>query len=132
MNNRLVKEIREALLYKDIYNKNYLCELLSKTLVDSEEGKLEQYNRGREDAWQLVRKLLLETFQGGFGCDEQREIFGCDWRLAEVVRKHKTYSEVIAKVEAYEKKKEEETKKKMTVEEIEKQLGYKIEIVSDK
>lgn len=59
---------------------------------------------GQEEAWKLAQKLVLFEEDGGFGVDELKEIFETQyWTDAFLL----SYSEAIAKVEAWKKKKEE-------------------------
>lgn len=102
MNDKLVRKIQDALRYKDTYSKDYLAELLNKTLVDSGEDKLEYYYRGAEDAWALARKIVDFESYGGYSDIELDAIYG-DTRSSFIMTTN-TAKEAMGKVEAYEKK----------------------------
>ena len=109
MNDKLIKEIRRVLDRPDLYSNYYLSELLHKALVDSGESKLEHYNRGCEDAWELARKIAIMPSVGGYTTTELDDIFGSDYEPR--IFESNSGLEALAKVEAYEKKKKEEAEK---------------------
>ena len=60
---------------------------------------------GEQVAWELARKIVRQPINGGYKQSEFEEIFGCGY-ISDIVEKY-TYSEAAAKVEAWEKAKEE-------------------------
>lgn len=64
----------------------------------------EAYNKGLEDGrnevWELARKLEFDRSDGGLSIDEVKRVFGCS---VYDVFKHYTPQEALAKLDAYEK-----------------------------
>ena len=60
---------------------------------------------GAEAAWELARKIVRQPINGGYKQSEFEEIFDCGY-ISDIFEKY-TYSEAAAKVEAWEKAKEE-------------------------
>ena len=60
---------------------------------------------GEQVAWELARKIVRQPISGGYKQSEFEEIFGCGY-ISDIFEKY-TYSEAAAKVEAWEKAKEE-------------------------
>ena len=60
---------------------------------------------GEQVAWELARKIVRQPINGGYKQSEFEEIFGCGY-ISDIFEKY-TYSEAAAKVEAWEKAKEE-------------------------
>ena len=60
---------------------------------------------GAESAWELARKIVRQPINGGYKQSEFEEIFDCGY-ISDIFEKY-TYSEAAAKVEAWEKAKEE-------------------------
>ena len=112
MNDKLVKEIRDAINFSG-YTKEYYRSLLQRCLVDSGEDRLEEYNRGAEDAWGLARKIAIMPSVGGYTTTELDDIFGSDYEPR--IFESNSGLEALAKVEAYEKKKKEEAEKEIKV-----------------
>ena len=77
---------------------------------DFEKSKIINLNAGRlagqKEAWELAREILFEEKQGGMEDEKYKAIFGSGNPSAYVIKNH-TYSEAAAKVEAWEKAKEE-------------------------
>ena len=63
----------------------------------------EQYNRGGNDAWEIVKKICLPVSEGGFSSSEIREIFGCS-SLDEIFRNY-TFREAKEKSSKLEEEK---------------------------
>lgn len=73
-------------------------------LID--ELKQEQYNRGLQDAWELMRKITTCNYRkGGLDSNELLVIFGTA-NLFHII-KNFTPQEALAKIEAYEKEQEQ-------------------------
>ena len=94
------KELKEE-------NKKLLCKVDSYELYgDQHEEEYNQaFNQGAEAAWELARKITCQPINGGFNRSEFEEIFN-EGYISDVFEKY-TYSEAAAKVEAWEKAKEE-------------------------
>ena len=60
----------------------------------------ESYNKGLNDAWELVKKIVLSDGDGGYSCDELENIFG--YRSPASVFKAFTPQEALAKVKECE------------------------------
>ena len=60
---------------------------------------------GQNEAWELAKKIVLQPINGGYKRSEFEEIFGCGY-ISDIFEKY-TYPEAAAKVEAWEKAKEE-------------------------
>ena len=95
-NERLKKENKTMSVKIDCYE---LC-------GDQHEEEYNQaFNKGAEIAWELARKITCQPINGGFKRSEFEEIFD-EGYISDVFEKY-TYSEAAAKVEAWEKAKEE-------------------------
>ena len=60
---------------------------------------------GQNEAWKLARKIARQPISGGYKRSEFEEIFGCGY-ISDIFENY-TYQEAAAKVEAWEKAKEE-------------------------
>ena len=58
------------------------------------------YNKGLNDAWELVKKIVLSEGDGGYSCEELENIFGY-WSPVSIFKAF-TPQEALAKVKAYE------------------------------
>lgn len=65
----------------------------------------ESYNKGLNDAWELVKKIVLSEEDGGYSCEELENIFG--YRSPASVLKVFTPQKSLAKVKAYEDERNE-------------------------
>lgn len=63
------------------------------------------YEKGSEDAWELARKIVMHTEDGGFTVDKLGGCFGMVCYF-DILRDH-TYEQAQAKVKEYEEKKNE-------------------------
>ena len=97
-----------------------LAEEITRLLAENKELKkdLEYYHTGTDicdmesaritgqnEAWELARKITCQPINGGFNRSEFEEIFD-EGYISDIFEKY-TYSEAAAKVEAWEKAKEE-------------------------
>ena len=74
--------------------------------IERHEKEVEQARaEGAETAWELARKITCQPINGGFNRSEFEEIFD-EGYISDIFEKY-TYSEAAAKVEAWEKAKEE-------------------------
>ena len=74
--------------------------------IERHEKEVEQARaEGEQVAWELARKIVRQPINGGYKQSEFEEIFGCGY-ISDIFEKY-TYSEAAAKVEAWEKAKEE-------------------------
>ena len=63
------------------------------------------YEKGLADAWELARKIAADVKEGGFSCDDLKEMFG--GYMSSLILSKNTYEQALAKIEAYEKEKSE-------------------------
>lgn len=68
-----------------------------------------EYNRVLDDAWKLAWKIAGDAAYGAYDCDELYEIFGTG-EVCDVFARF-TCQEALTKIQAYEKRKEEESAK---------------------
>ena len=73
------------------------------TLEDIKEA---EYNRGLNDAWTVVRKIIEPVDDGGYSFDTLRKIF--DESAIRFIFKHNTGVEAIAKIKEYEDKQKQD------------------------
>ena len=81
---------------------------ITRLLAENERLKPNYENirtKGQNEAWELAKKITCQPIKGGFKRSEFEEIFGYDY-ISDIYEKY-TYSEAAAKVEAWEKAKEE-------------------------
>ena len=71
-----------------------------------DKAKDEAYQRGLDDAWEAVRKILMLESDGGYSWKEMKSIFGTD--SASEIYVHHTAAEAINKIKAYEEKQNDE------------------------
>ena len=80
--------------------------LVIRVCIERHEKEVEQARaEGEQVAWELARKIVRQPINGGYKQSEFEEIFGCGY-ISDIFEKY-TYSEAAAKVEAWEKAKEE-------------------------
>ena len=60
---------------------------------------------GQNEAWELARKIVSDIYHSGYNSDELKEMFG--YFSYQFIWEDNTYPEAAAKVEAWEKAKEE-------------------------
>lgn len=72
----------------------------------SRQNEMDMYNAGLNDAWELARKIVLDEIDGGMSVKDFYNIFDKTMGDEDVLKKF-TPKEVIAKLEAYEKSKDE-------------------------
>ena len=67
------------------------------------------YNKGLQDAWELMKKLIVSSFDGGLGTREVHDIFDIPAGKRPLYWIMKNYSpqEALAKLKAYEKEQAE-------------------------
>ena len=79
------------------------------TLISEEDGRRMDINKaraeGQNEAWELARKIVAFKWDGGYDLKEIKELFG--YGCIQDIMKNFIYSEAAAKVEAWEKAKEE-------------------------
>lgn len=62
------------------------------------------YEQGLKDAWELAKKMVLNTYDGGIDAKELEKMFGV--QDSYTIFKENDVKDVLAKVEAYKKEKE--------------------------
>ena len=113
LESKIQKQSAEILKQKEIIDKllNENEKLMFK--IDSyelygdqhEEEYNQNFNQGAEAAWELAKKIVAFKCDGGYDLKEIKELFGYD--CIQDIMKNLTYPEAAAKVEAWEKAKEE-------------------------
>lgn len=107
MENRTLRSISTSNLYNDNSRHNNDVLARAKQVIIK---ATDNYEKGLDDAWELVRKLYLLPHEGGMEPKDLINIFGPAWSLALLLR-NDSVGDVLEKVKAYEKKKEEEAAK---------------------
>ena len=74
--------------------------ILPETMTEEEYG----YDCGLKDAWELAKKMVLNTYDGGIDAKELEKMFGV--QDSYTIFKENDVKDVLAKVEVYEKEKE--------------------------
>ena len=79
------------------------------TLISEEDRRRMDISKaraeGQNEAWGLARKIVSDIYHGGYNMDELKEMFG--YFSYQYIWEDNTYPEAAAKVEAWEKAKEE-------------------------
>lgn len=88
------------------YNKGYEDGKADTPFTDTEEAEKKAYNRGLNEAWEVVRKIIEDVVDGGYSSDVLREIFGVS--TVQTIFKLNTAPEAIAKIKAYEDKQKQD------------------------
>lgn len=96
----LKEQVKKLIAGFNDFNKN-ICEACEH--IDSVDKARAE---GQNEAWELARKILFEEKQGGMEDEKYKAIFGSGTPSAYVIKDH-TYPEAAAKVEAWEKAREE-------------------------
>ena len=102
------EEIRQAL--NEVREMKQMCGNINMKLTNivTQRGqdwkkKLEaEYQRGLEDAWNVARKIAVETDDGGVSISALYEMFGTE--SMRMIMKNNTVYDAIAKLKAYEEK----------------------------
>lgn len=98
------KTVEEAAKkYADDMDMCGICEM-ALLYLDEMKFKSRRYEEGINVGWELARKIWLPESKGGMNADTVKDIFGCDYY--EIAGKY-TVKEALAKMEAYEKAKDE-------------------------
>ena len=79
--------------------------------TDTEEAEKKAYNRGLDETWKAVRKIIEDVVDGGYSSDVLREIFGVS--TVQSIFKLNTASETIAKIKEYEDKQKQDAEIKV-------------------
>ena len=79
--------------------------------TDTEEAEKKAYNRGLDETWEAVRKIIEDVVDGGYSSDVLREIFGVS--TVQSIFKLNTASETIAKIKEYEDKQKQDAEIKV-------------------
>lgn len=104
---RVIKNMRDAIeANKHIREQtnNALSQAIG--LLEKHDG---EYERGANDAWELAKRIGGHPVDGGYDCDELYLRFE-SYTTSDVFNDY-TFQEALAKLKAYEKKKEEEAAK---------------------
>ena len=107
MTNRISKQLAVTEMEKDSFRKSNDALARARTIIKNfDNEKTDEYTRGLNDAWNLAQKIGGADQPGFYDADELDAIFG--WCSSTNVFDHFSYTEALAKVEEYEKKKAEE------------------------
>ena len=90
----------------NIYRQGYEAGKADTPFTDTEEAENTAYNRGLNDAWDAVRKIIEPADDGGYSFNVLDTIFG-ESSISSIL-KHNTVSEAIAKIKAYEDKQKQD------------------------
>ena len=93
------------------YNKGYADGKADTPFTDTEEAEKKAYDRGLDDAWNMARKIIQYAVDGGYSPDALREIFGES--IIQLIFKHNTAAEALAKIKAYEDKQKQDAEIKV-------------------
>lgn len=97
--NENFRELQDKTL-REGYN-NGFKEGREKALLEQKDIHTAGYNKGVNDAWDLVKKIYLAECNGGYSCKKCDEVFGtCSMRD---IFNNFTPQEALAKLEAYER-----------------------------
>ena len=111
MNERIEQEIRDQIenikkLKMEVGNiNNHLSALEGMCRGDKQKWIDDAYNRGLENAWNVARKLAVETDDGGVSISDLYKIFGTESMCT--IMKNNTVYDAIDKLKAYEDKQED-------------------------
>lgn len=105
MKNRVMRRCSTSDFDKDCFRENNDLLGRVRTILKSQK----EYERGLNEAWELAKKIGGMKGDGIYTCDELEKIFG--YRDPADIADNYSYQEALTKVQAYEKKKEEEAAK---------------------
>ena len=121
MNENIISKINSAILHnkamKGTYRLECFNELTTRNNAVLEEAldaikKFEkEYERGMNDIWEAMRKLIKHESEGGYSIEYTLEIVGHHNRSAESVINRLSPEEVLNRIAEFDKKKEEEAAK---------------------
>ncbi len=106
---RAIKEMETIFkqCYEDGYKDGQDIEQSNAIATKEEVAKME-YERGLNNAWECVRKLILSQSCGGLELDEIEKIFG-NYNYPEIIRTFSA-SECMVKIKEYEEKQKQVTR----------------------
>ena len=114
-NKEIIKELEEAIvLNREARTKNNDAMCHAKNALMGGDCKITDspvYKQGLEDAWKIASKIVLHESDGGYGVSTLLSIFGNEW-VSDIFN-NTSIHEVIKKIEAWEKKQEEQAKPKL-------------------
>lgn len=96
-------DIKDLMPYKVFFNRTnefHWCSEDYLELVESYKTYEQGLEEGRNEAWEMARKLTTDKHTGGFGLEELYNIFGTTNNYK--VIKYNTFQELKEKIEAYE------------------------------
>lgn len=100
MHDDLIKELREPCPHENCI----LCQRAADVIEERGESWEAGYDKGLLDAWELARKITVESVEGGYDGDDLQEIFGTAI-YADLFYKEHNPRKAIIKAKAYDMKK---------------------------
>lgn len=93
------------------YNKGYEDGKADTPFTDTEEAEKKAYNRGLNDAWEVIKKITKDDSVGGYSIEMMQELFGqtCVYDITH----NYTPEEAIAKIREYEDKQKQDAEIKV-------------------
>lgn len=90
----------------NIYQQGYEAGKAATPFTDMEEAENKAYNRGLNDAWEVIKKITKDDSVGGYSIEMMQELFGrtCVYDITH----NYTPEEAIAKIRAYEDKQKQD------------------------
>ena len=93
------------------YDKGYKDGKADTPFTDTEETEEKAYNRGLNDAWEVIKNITKDDSVGGYSIKMMQELFGrtCVYDITH----NYTPAEALAKIKAYEDKQKQDTEIKV-------------------
>lgn len=95
----------------NIYQQGYEAGKAATPFTDTEEAEDKAYNRGLNDAWEVIKKITKDDSVGGYSIEMMQELFGqtCVYDITH----NYTPEEAIAKIREYENKEKQDAEIKV-------------------
>lgn len=93
------------------YDKGYRDGKADTPFTDTEEAEKKAYNRGLNDAWEVIKKITRDDSVGGYSLEMMQNLFSHTC-VYDIVHNY-TASEAIAKIKGYEDKQEQDAEIKV-------------------
>lgn len=103
-----MRNLNDSLIWermKRCYDFGYEDGKADTPFTDTEEAEKKAYNKGLSDAWEVIKKITKDDSVGGYSIEMMQELFGqtCVYDITH----NYTPEEAIAKIKAYEDKKQD-------------------------
>ena len=95
----------------NIYQQGYEAGKAATPFTDTKEAEDKAYNRGLNDAWEVIKKITKDDSVGGYSIEMMQELFGqtCVYDITH----NYTPEEAIAKIREYENKEKQDAEIKV-------------------